>query len=142
MKRILVSFGIYIAYVGWTLYCVQRLWSADLHGGRYGIEHPYHGNVPSDLPFDYYWLIIEFIAFLIILRPETYDFAKSFWRSVTLLPLTLIAWVFHASQLMHAGSVHGWMMNWITGIVGLSFVLFMIGLYFRVFRGKIVPAHE
>jgi hypothetical protein len=115
----------------WTATCALMMWREGIQSDD---QHPIFGNLPGDLPFDLACMAAESLLFWGILRPGSYRIRSTSGRAVVLLPLLLVGCIFHMFQLMHAGSVHGWMFLWMVSLLCLDLGLLLTKLVLAISR--------
>ncbi|MFN8393755.1 MAG: hypothetical protein U0176_03685 [Bacteroidia bacterium] len=138
--RIRFGWLIFLCVVIWTAYCQYWMIRSHLKDHRSTGNPGDNGNMDWDLPHNLIFTCLEFILFLAIIRPWSYEILDTATRAGGLALIMFVASFYHLLTTQSSGRVNeiqlGWTGGMLLGSIALLFLGAGAGLVKRIVDGR------
>lgn len=140
LPRIRFGWLIVLCVVVWTAYCQYWMIRSHSKDHRSTGNPGDNGNMDWHLPHNLIFTCLEFILFLAIIRPWSYEILDTATRAGGLALIMFVASFYHLLTTMTSGRVNeiqlGWAAGMLLGSIALLFLAAVAGLVKRIVDGQ------
>lgn len=131
---------IFLCVVAWTAVCQYWMIQSHFYDPRADADPHHRGNIESDLLHNIIATGIEFLIFLAMIRPWSYQIMGTASRALGFALVMFVASFYHLFNTMHAGPVNATQLAWsggmLLGSLALPFLGAGAGLVKRIADGQ------